>query len=185
MLTRSQKTRLAGCAVTMTISGLANSTLICLTGTMRVCANELQETIRFEQRHHGLRSHCSGFHYQSDVEPWLGRCEQDIRKVGFEEKMFKGRKLEIQIDLKDNIASPHISKSSGSAAVDRAALELLIRASPFELPELALPRDRPLFAEFDYPRLELKFRPLARADARWVRDPYVPESAKYASYAHY
>jgi len=130
-----------------------------------------------EPREHGLRSHCGGSHYQSDVQPWLGWCEQQIRKAGFTESTFKGRKLEIRID--SNTGCLNISKSSGSSMVDRAAIGLLVSASPFEVPPIGIPRSRPIFAEFDYPQLELKFQPLPWEDS-WRRDPYVPESARSA-----
>jgi hypothetical protein len=135
------------------------------------------EIIQFEPYHgHGVRTHCAGFNYLHDVQPWLAQCERLIRRAGFEQQTFNGKTIKIRISVDNGIGTLKLAQNSGSPAVDQAALNLVKAASPFETPEIGLPANRPLLLLLKYPRLELKFFP---PETRvhmpsWAMDPYLP-----------
>ena len=142
--------------------------------------------VRFEPRHvRGFRSHCGGgFNYWSDVVPWLGECEQRIRRSGFDEKRFHGLRVKIEIAVAEPVG-PYdktgadgilsVVRSSGSKALDQRALDLLRKASPFDVPRIGIPANRPLILDLDYPRLEPSYVLKNDPDRpRWLTDPFSP-----------
>lgn len=129
-----------------------------------------------------FRSHCGGYFYQSDVLPWLAKCERKIRAAGFDEKMFRGYHIQIRFDVEKgnqgyvndgHTAALTVIKSSGREDLDQVAVALVQRASPFDIPDIGIPSGRSLILDLDYPKVELKYLPLNDRDPRWYRDPFV------------
>ncbi|MFN8553067.1 MAG: hypothetical protein U0103_16465 [Candidatus Obscuribacterales bacterium] len=142
-----------------------------------------QQVIEFVVRPvRGILSHCGGYTFTSDIQPWLAKCERQIRRAGFVEKEFAGKMIKIQISFSEIKSSSALGvltivHSSDSKVTDDAALRLIKTASPFDFPG-RLPENRPITVEMEYPRLELKFAPLKKdRDYRpWQIDPYVPDT---------
>lgn len=124
--------------------------------------------VQFQQKQvRGYRSHCGGWSFESDVQPRLAEYEQKIRGAGFTLSMFKNQDLVIQIAMLNKYTGrASILKSSGLSITDQTALELLEKASPFVLPEVGFPENRPMLLQLAYPKLKLSFSAAKDADSR-------------------